>query len=110
MMWEFDLRPALSRTFMRVPALAADTHEVLSGSGRGGSLAEFDEQSIVWRKSATSGGGNCLEVATHDGLVLVRDSMDPAAVMLKLSPAAWSAFLAFARDDPVIRVIRADSF
>jgi hypothetical protein len=57
-------------------------------------LAEFDEQSIVWRKSTASSGGSCLEVAAHNGLVLVRDSMNPTGVVLSLSPAAWCAFLA----------------
>lgn len=32
----------------------------------------------AWRKSSYSGtqGGNCVEVAGHDGMILVRDSKD----------------------------------
>ena len=66
-------------------------------------MAEFDEQSIAWRKSTASGGGNCLEAADHDGLVLVRDSMNPDGVVLSLTPAVWCAFLAD------IRVVRRTS-
>jgi Domain of unknown function (DUF397) len=66
-------------------------------------LAEFDEQSITWRKSTASAGGSCLEAADHDGLVLVRDSMNPDGVLLSLTPAAWCAFLTD------IRVVRRTS-
>lgn len=72
-------------------------------------MAESEKQDIAWRKSAASNSGNCVEVAVHDASVLVRDSVDPVGGVLELSPAAWSAFLAFARGDPVIRVVRADS-
>ena len=91
------------------PALAADNHEVLSDGGRGGWLAESEKQGIAWRKSTASNSGSCVEVAVHDGSVLVRDSVDPVGGVLELSPAAWSAFLAFTRGDGVIRVVRADS-
>jgi hypothetical protein len=78
-------------------ALAAGTHEVLSGGGRGGWLAESGKHSIAWRKSAASNSGGCVEVAVHNGSVLVRDSMNPVGAVLEFSPTAWSAFLAFAR-------------
>ncbi len=46
-----------------------------------------------WRKSSYSGqsGGNCVEVAGHDGRVLVRDAKR-AGVVLRFSPDAWKAF------------------
>jgi hypothetical protein len=94
---------------MCVPALVGGAHEVPSGGGRGGWLAESEEQSIAWRKSTASNSGSCVEVAIHDGSVLVRDSMNPVRAVLKLSPTAWSAFLAFTRSDPAIRVVRASS-
>jgi len=109
MMWEFDLCPALCRTSMRVPVLAAGSQEVLSGGGRGGWLAESEEQSIAWRKSTASNSGSCVEVAVRDGSMLVRDSVNPVGAELEFSPAAWSAFLAFARSDPAIRVVQAGS-
>jgi hypothetical protein len=60
-------------------------------------VAEFDEQSVSWHKSAASQSTNCVEVAAHDGSVLIRDSADPSGVVLSLSPRAWFAFLASAR-------------
>ena len=48
-----------------------------------------------WRKStySSANGGQCVEVAT-DGTVLIRDTTDRAGVMLSVSGAAWTAFLA----------------
>lgn len=67
-------------------------------------MAEYEEQGIVWWKSTASAATNCVEVALHDGSVLVRDSMNPTGAVLWLPPAAWSAFIAGARrGDPVIR-------
>jgi hypothetical protein len=65
-----------------------------SGSGGGECL----EVALEWRKSSHSGsqGGECVEVAACPGTVHVRDSKDPAAGDLAFSPAAWSAFAAFA--------------
>ena len=60
-------------------------------------MADFEKPFIVWRRSTTSGGVNCVEVAVVDGSVLIRDSADPDGVMLRLPPGAWSAFLARAR-------------
>jgi hypothetical protein len=53
-----------------------------------------------WRKSSYSGGsgGNCVEVATNlPGLVTVRDSKNPSAPALLLTPAQWRAFTATLR-------------
>ena len=51
-----------------------------------------------WRKSSYSGGqgGNCVEVATHDSMILVRDSKDRGRVK-KFSAAEWRAFVASVR-------------
>jgi hypothetical protein len=64
-------------------------------------VAESDEQSVSWRKSAASGPSNCIEVAAHGGSVLIRDSADPSGVVLSLPSRAWSAFLASARTGDV---------
>jgi len=55
----------------------------------------------VWRKSSYSGnnGGNCTEVATVPGAVLVRDSKDPHGPVLAFGSAAWEAFAAAVRVD-----------
>lgn len=48
-----------------------------------------------WRKSSYSGGqGNCVEVADHDGRVLVRDTQDRQGPALKVTPAAWRKLVA----------------
>ncbi|MFC9067325.1 DUF397 domain-containing protein [Streptomyces harbinensis] len=55
---------------------------------------------LTFRKSSYSNGtpeGACVEVAiiTRAG-VAIRDSKDPNGPVLRLSPAAWTAFLATA--------------
>jgi hypothetical protein len=47
-----------------------------------------------WRKSSYSGGsgGDCTEVATVPGSVLVRDSKDADGLKLSVGTAAWKAF------------------
>ncbi|KJY33425.1 DUF397 domain-containing protein [Streptomyces sp. NRRL S-495] len=54
---------------------------------------------IAWRKSTYSGdeGGECVEVAETTAAVLVRDSKDKSGPRLTFSPAAWAAFVAYAR-------------
>ena len=46
-----------------------------------------------WRKSSYSGsnGGECVEVATADA-VLVRDTADSNGPVLTFTPDAWRAF------------------
>jgi hypothetical protein len=46
-----------------------------------------------WRKSSYSGngGGNCVEVAAQDR-VLVRDTKNRAGTVLLFAPAAWRRF------------------
>jgi hypothetical protein len=60
-------------------------------------VADFKEPCVAWRKSTVSDTGACVEVAVVDGSVLIRDSANPDGVVIRLSPAAWSAFLADAR-------------
>ena len=49
-----------------------------------------------WRKSSYSSttGGQCVETASRDGAVLVRDTTDRAGVTLSVTGAAWTSFLA----------------
>jgi hypothetical protein len=53
-----------------------------------------------WRKSRRSStSGNCVEVADNlPGVVGVRDSKDVPGPALTFSRAAWSAFVAGAKD------------
>ncbi|MET8121047.1 DUF397 domain-containing protein [Micromonospora sp. NPDC005189] len=53
-----------------------------------------------WRKSTRSGGngGACVEVADNlPTTVLVRDSKDREGGTLHVDPAAWKAFVGYAK-------------
>jgi hypothetical protein len=49
---------------------------------------------VSWRKSSYSGnnGGNCVEVGSVPGAVLVRDTKDTHGPALSLNPGTWRAF------------------
>jgi len=49
---------------------------------------------MTWRTSSYTGngGGNCVETASGDGLVLVRDTKDRDGGMLAFSAEAWEKF------------------
>jgi Domain of unknown function (DUF397) len=49
-----------------------------------------------WRKSSYSdgNGGNCVETASHDGVILVRDTANRDGGTLEFSAEAWAAFAA----------------
>jgi uncharacterized protein DUF397 len=49
-----------------------------------------------WRKSSYSGanGGSCVETASGDGTVLVRDTTDRDGGTLAFTANAWRAFMA----------------
>ncbi|MEW2283472.1 DUF397 domain-containing protein [Streptomyces sp. NPDC047841] len=61
-------------------------------SGGGGECVEL---AYSWRKSSYSDGegGQCLEVAAHPTAIHIRDSKQPLAAHLTVTPSAWSAFL-----------------
>lgn len=53
---------------------------------------------LNWRKSARSiNAGNCTEVASSAGVVVVRDSQDPHSLVLPYTADSWCAFLNAAR-------------
>jgi hypothetical protein len=46
-----------------------------------------------WRKSSySSNGGECVETASGDGSVLVRDTTDRGGLTLSVPASTWSAF------------------
>ncbi|NJQ01232.1 DUF397 domain-containing protein [Streptomyces zingiberis] len=53
---------------------------------------------LDWFKSSYSGteGGQCLEAATGEGVVHVRDSKDLTRPGIRVSRAAWAGFVAMA--------------
>jgi hypothetical protein len=54
-------------------------------------------ENLNWRKSSYSGanGGECVEVAGHDGVILLRDTKDHGrGPVQRYTPAQWRAFTA----------------
>ena len=52
-----------------------------------------------WRKSSYSNGqgGDCVETASGDGLVMVRDTTNRQGFTLEVPAEAWAAFTASLR-------------
>ena len=46
-----------------------------------------------WRKSSFCASGECVEVAQRDGLIVVRNSMEPRRRMVRYTPQEWQAFV-----------------
>ena len=56
---------------------------------------------LGWRKSSFSanGGASCVEVADHDGMILVRDTKDHGrGPVQRFTRAEWRAFVAGVRN------------
>jgi hypothetical protein len=51
-----------------------------------------------WRKSSRSGVENCVEVASWDTNVFVRDSKDPAGAELTFPVDSWRDFVEAVKD------------
>ena len=55
---------------------------------------EDNDNRLNWRKSARSvAAGNCAEVASIAGFVVVRDSMAPDTMVLRYPANSWASFL-----------------
>ncbi|WP_199548959.1 DUF397 domain-containing protein [Streptomyces sp. N35] len=69
-------------------------------SGEGGACLEV---AYAWRKSSYSDGegGACVEIAPCPQAIHIRDSKHhhPEAAHLTVTPASWTAFVAFARTE-----------
>jgi hypothetical protein len=57
-----------------------------------------DLSQASWRKSAYSGGGNCLEVAFVGDVIAVRDSKHRTGPVLLFTLTEWEAFTKGVRD------------
>ena len=56
-------------------------------------MAKHDEVEDGWRKSTTSGDGNCVEVRIADAHVFVRNTKHDGETILRFSHSEWRAFL-----------------
>jgi monoamine oxidase len=59
-------------------------------------MTSQDGVSVTWR-SAPCSDGNCVEIASADSKVLVRNSRDPHGPVLVFTPDEWDAFVAGVR-------------
>ncbi|AZP19148.1 MULTISPECIES: DUF397 domain-containing protein [Streptomyces] len=55
----------------------------------------MSDTELTWFKSSYSSGegGACVEVAVQPATVHIRDSKTPTTPHLKVTPAAWAAFV-----------------
>lgn len=56
-------------------------------------MSKADQSLLCWRKSSKSAASNCVEVASHDTSILVRDSKDPHGPVMRFEQQDWAAFV-----------------
>lgn len=59
-------------------------------------MSPMDVEVLVvnWRKASRSvANGACVEAASADGRVLVRDSANPSSAVIAYAPEAWQSFI-----------------
>lgn len=67
---------------------------VPSARGEQHGLAEVSQLTTAyWRKSRSSGDGNCVEVAMSPGSVRVRDSKNPGGPVLEFTREHWALLM-----------------
>lgn len=47
----------------------------------------------TWRKASFCASGECVEVAQRDGVIILRDSVQPAGHMLHYAVREWRSFV-----------------
>ena len=76
---------------------------MVGNGGNGNPAGHFARQDGAgmgnWRKSTYSdaNGGNCVETASADGAVMIRDTGDHGGFTLGVPASVWTAFLSTLR-------------
>ena len=60
-------------------------------------MPDSNAVALSWRKSSASASGDCVEVAAHNGYVLLRDSKEKRPHLLQFTYPEWECFLSDAR-------------
>ena len=48
---------------------------------------------LAWRKASLCAGGECLEIAQRDGMIMLRDSTGPRGTVLHCAAGEWRSFV-----------------
>jgi hypothetical protein len=60
---------------------------------REATASSYGHNFLTWRRSTFSGGTNCVEVATAEGAVYIRDSKSPGGQILATSLSSWQVLM-----------------
>ena len=52
---------------------------------------------LAWYRARSCEGGNCIEIAPANGMIIFRDSKDPNGSHLQFTKDEWAAFLGAAK-------------
>src|SRR5690349_244459 len=89
-----EQRPFRSRALRKYRGKGSE--EVMAGKV---TLSEAERQSLAWLKAQRStASGQCVEIASTAGKVVIRDSKDPDGPILVYTPHEFGAFLEGARN------------
>jgi hypothetical protein len=47
----------------------------------------------AWHKSSFCASGECVEVAAHNGMIVLRDAKEPSGGMLRYTTEEWQSFV-----------------
>ncbi|MFF7748773.1 DUF397 domain-containing protein [Streptomyces sp. NPDC007971] len=78
---------------------ATELHWFKSSYSSSNEPGDCVEVALGWFKSSysdSSNGNDCVEVATTPATIHIRDTKTPDTAQLKVTPAAWTQFLAHA--------------